>query len=489
MASVAVYSSRSRANDRVGRLRKEMDKHSGYTLSNLNESSQMGKYSSSSLSATSTIIPSSVTLSSTSSVVSRRPPRDSSIGALGRANRETSLTRVGSIRLKDSSLPRMKEVALPSLTSSAVQASSRVMPLDNGLGSETARYARENAIKEIHDNFMKSYKDTNDKINNRSVDEQGERRSKAYAKIMGTTAAINYISEEEVKKQCISEMFMETGRFSTKTLAAVTSLENFDSRRKKDYNWRKTMEEYESSGQMERDKRARNIASAVGRRETAETHRKREIQDTDDGDIWAVKKAPRKPDPEQEIKKPAPRTETQVRKVVQAAPKTEPRKPEAPKPAEPIPAPVEPRKSRLDNHPEKVLQRQQENRSEKEQLLQQLQQQRLEQQQRVLKQQKLEQEKLEEEQLRKKEEEPAEKAEEMKVDEAAVEQPASEVPKPATEEDEDGMKKMRKDFFANMSSLDEEFEAGRSKLAKLRERIRRAKGVIKEADAALQNSS
>ena len=38
-------------------------------------------------------------------------------------------------------------------------------------------------------------------------------------------------------------------------------------------------------------------------------------------------------------------------------------------------------------------------------------------------------------------------------------------------------------------SLDEEFEAGRSKLAKLRERIRRAKGVIKDADAALQNSS
>ncbi len=46
------------------------------------------------------------------------------------------------------------------------------MPLDNGLGAETARYARENAIKEIHDNFMKGYKDTNDKINNRNVDEQ-----------------------------------------------------------------------------------------------------------------------------------------------------------------------------------------------------------------------------------------------------------------------------------------------------------------------------
>jgi hypothetical protein len=35
MASVAVYSSRSRANERVGRLRRDMDRHSGYTLSNL----------------------------------------------------------------------------------------------------------------------------------------------------------------------------------------------------------------------------------------------------------------------------------------------------------------------------------------------------------------------------------------------------------------------------------------------------------------------
>jgi hypothetical protein len=43
--------------------------------------------------------------------------------------------------------------------------------------------------------------------------------------------------------------------------------------------------------------------------------------------------------------------------------------------------------------------------------------------------------------------------------------------------------------FLKNFSLDEEFEAGRSKLAKLRERIRRAKGVIKDADEALKNSS
>ena len=35
MASVAIYSSRSRANERVGRLKRDMDRSSGYTLSNL----------------------------------------------------------------------------------------------------------------------------------------------------------------------------------------------------------------------------------------------------------------------------------------------------------------------------------------------------------------------------------------------------------------------------------------------------------------------
>ena len=36
-----------------------------------------------------------------------------------------------------------------------------------------------------------------------------------------------------------------------------------------------------------------------------------------------------------------------------------------------------------------------------------------------------------------------------------------------------------------MLGLDAEFEAGRNKLAKLRERIRRAKMAVKEADTAL----
>lgn len=57
------------------------------------------------------------------------------------------------------------------------------------------------------------------------------------------------------------------------------------------------------------------------------------------------------------------------------------------------------------------------------------------------------------------------------------------------EDDEDGTKRMKLDFESKMSSLEAEMEAGRSKLAKLRERIRRAKGVVKEIDKALEDSS
>ena len=56
------------------------------------------------------------------------------------------------------------------------------------------------------------------------------------------------------------------------------------------------------------------------------------------------------------------------------------------------------------------------------------------------------------------------------------------------EEDTHGTKKMKSDFDAKMLALEEEMSAGKSKLAKLRERIRKAKGVVKEADKALEDS-
>ena len=58
---------------------------------------------------------------------------------------------------------------------------------------------------------------------------------------------------------------------------------------------------------------------------------------------------------------------------------------------------------------------------------------------------------------------------------------------PPAEEEEDsyGTKKLKSDFNFMTSGLDAELEAGRSKLAKLRERIRKAKTAIKEADDCL----
>ena len=53
------------------------------------------------------------------------------------------------------------------------------------------------------------------------------------------------------------------------------------------------------------------------------------------------------------------------------------------------------------------------------------------------------------------------------------------------EEDTDGTKKMKKEFDLMMRGLETEMEAGSSKLAKVRERIRKAKASIKDADDAL----
>ena len=54
------------------------------------------------------------------------------------------------------------------------------------------------------------------------------------------------------------------------------------------------------------------------------------------------------------------------------------------------------------------------------------------------------------------------------------------------DDDVHGTKKLRSDFHGMMGSLEEEMEAGKSKLAKLREKIRKARGAIKVADEAMK---
>ena len=180
MSSVAVYSTRSRASERTGRIRENMNRSSAYILGS-NANTDYSNYSSTSSIRTST--------------TTTRRPRDSSIGALGRPNRDSSLSRTGSLRnyARDSSMPRFKDVNLslasaptPLVTSIIASRHSMAMPLEGGLGSETLRYNRQNAIKEIHSSFMRGLKDTNSKINGNqdSNIEEIERRSKAYQKII-----------------------------------------------------------------------------------------------------------------------------------------------------------------------------------------------------------------------------------------------------------------------------------------------------------------
>merc|ERR1711953_605947 len=124
--------------------------------------------------------------------------------------------------------------------------------------TETTKYSREQQIKEIHNSFMKTYKETNNKLSGK--EEETDRKSKAYQKIVNN-APPSYMDETMAKKQALSEMFMDTSKFSTKTLSAINGLEGAVIRKNKDYNWRKEMEEYEKRTDFERDVRARNVTA------------------------------------------------------------------------------------------------------------------------------------------------------------------------------------------------------------------------------------
>ena len=121
--------------------------------------------------------------------------------------RDSSLTRGG--RGRDSSLPRFKEghVSLAKVPSDLVTSLIAVrhnlaMP---ELGAETMKYNRQNAVKDIHSNFMRSLKDTNNKINSdAATTEEIEKRTKSYQKIISDAPSAYYnLTEEQSKKHCM----------------------------------------------------------------------------------------------------------------------------------------------------------------------------------------------------------------------------------------------------------------------------------------------
>jgi hypothetical protein len=293
--------------------------------------------------------------------------------------------------------------------------------------TETAKFSRQQALEEIHSNFMKTYKEANNKINDRTEGGEGERRSKAYQKIV-SNAQPSYMDEAMAKRQCVSEMFMDTSKFSTKTLSAINGLEGAVIRKNKEYNWRKEMENFEKRAEYERDVRARNVTAL---------HRNEVNEDA------TPKVVPRRK--EKEEKSEVKSTVKSWRERREAA--------KASQPAEPEPE----RKSWR----EKLAEKQAKDEEEQKQR---------------------EADAAAAAKVAAEAKQKAEAAGEAETSAApAGDQPAA----PQEEDDASGTKKLKSDFNFMMSGLDAEFEAGRSKLAKLRERIRKAKAAIKEADDAM----
>lgn len=174
MSSVAIYSSRSRAAHRTEKVRDSINRASAYILMD-----------------------------------SERRPRDASLtsAASPRSAMSSSSWR------RDPSLTRVSSVASSSTTwhhpSAALMTSTGNFILDNGLGSETAKFGRQNAIKEIHANFMKGLKETTNRISGgglsdleatTQVMEQTASKSKVIARLEG-------MDEEVYKRHCMRSNF------------------------------------------------------------------------------------------------------------------------------------------------------------------------------------------------------------------------------------------------------------------------------------------
>ncbi len=81
-----------------------------------------------------------------------------------------------------------------------------------------------------------------------------------------------------------------------------------------------------------------------------------------------------------------------------------------------------------------------------------------------------------------------EKTEELTKDEAVAAAVPAAAPASVVADDDGGTRKLKSDLDAMMDDMQREMDAGKSKLARLRERIRRAKGAITETDQALANA-
>jgi len=382
-----------------------------------------------------------------------RRTRESSVGTLGRSNYEAGTS---SVRVRESSLTRGGRFGSADTT----MRNSVMIPTS----METAKFNREQEMKEIHSNFMKQYNTTKAKVSDEPVDT--ERRSKAYQRIINNEPP-RYLDEMEAKKACVSEMFMDTSKFSTKTLSAINGLEGAVLRNpNKEYNWRKEMNEYEKRAEFERDVRARNV-SALHRDDKYALHNNinNNKNDNNNEDHWVAQRKTedrKRQSKETTYEKPIEKVAKKENNKDSEAVKSWREKREAERAVE-----------KTEPEPEK--------KSWREKLA--------------------EKQKQDEEEKKQKEADDlaaaaiAKAAKETALAAAAEESAADVTPKPAEakaegenaedeEEDHNGTKQLKSDVGFLFTGLEQEFEAGKSKLAKLRERIKKAKTAIKEADDA-----
>eukprot|EP00096_Caligus_rogercresseyi_P009213 TRINITY_DN3093_c0_g2_i1.p1 TRINITY_DN3093_c0_g2~~TRINITY_DN3093_c0_g2_i1.p1 ORF type:complete len:486 (-),score=106.74 TRINITY_DN3093_c0_g2_i1:800-2191(-) len=462
MAATAFYQNRERAFNRTNRIHQDLNRASAYILD-----------------TDSAPISSSYSLGSArSSSLTRDAPRYVDPSNAGYRFKDRLgpevLRRSHNIPIQTShnlSPSTSSNISSSATSSTSSRQTTKAYPKDFNPYSETARFKREQEMKDIHEEFMKTWDNQRGKLNNE------EKKTKAYHKIMGT--AVSALEDRDYTRQTIGDIFKDMNTFSTKTVAALSTLDSQGPNKNKNYNWRKEIEKYETTGQLERDARIRNIEIRNKRSEPSESYKPPRRSES------TARIRPRVPSPEKKTLKMTSNIsriahEAKIEIPVLVKEQKEPQVPLSKPSKNKVTAPKEEEKPTVKKEePSPVL-----SKEESSPVLT------SEESCPVLTKEKSSPVLNKRTKVTKVEEIKEQPSELPKHDESQSPKPvesnnAAEVPaENVVEEDEDanGTKKMKDEFSSRMASLDAEMTQGRSNLARIRERIRKAKQGLMEIE-------
>merc|ERR1712038_1821872 len=284
-----------------------------------------------------------------------------------------------------------------------------------------------------------SVRETQNKM--RGVVPDEEKLTRSRAKIIGLTSASMGPTWD-----CVSDMYTDTKHFSTTTMSAINNIsEHAKYKKKSDYTWRKDMEDFEHREQKIRDMRSRSIGGVQRRRKESSP-----LKRVDHDNAVTSLTARRPPLPATTTAMAKSKTERKgVTFGSESQEKTQQQR------SLNAPPPPERKSGREDEEERFEIDREDDAKKV-----------------------------TTSETMRKvRENVPSANSDETYDVKMG---PADEENKKEEEEDIHGTKKLRSDFHGMMGSLEQEMEAGKSKLAKLRERIRKARGAIMAADDAMK---